>query len=178
MAQVVGHKPTQRRQALRFGRATERWRFAGLRQEKVKVSGLDFARRAEHLRPHHQVLKLTDIARPIVGAEALQGSGGKVLDRQPLLIRITVHKVTHQIGNIRLALAQRWQVQRHNIEAVEEVLPECAFLNLLFKRFIGCGKDTDIDLNFAATPDARQTTVLQHTQQARLRIKRHIANLI
>ena len=83
-----------------------------------------------------------------------------------------------QIGDVLDALAQRRQPQRHDVEAEEQILAEQALLDQHAQILVGGGDDAHIGLDRRAAADGRVFALLQHAQQPRLRLHRHVADLV
>ena len=83
-----------------------------------------------------------------------------------------------QIGNILGALAQRRQPQRHHVEAEEQILAEQPLLDELPQILVGRGDDAHIGLDRRAAADRGVLALLQHAQKPRLRLHRHVADLV
>ena len=53
-------------------------------------------------------------------------------------------EVAHEVADVLQALAQRRQAQRHDVEAVVEVLAEQALLDLRLELAVGGGDDAHV----------------------------------
>ena len=76
------------------------------------------------------------------------------------------------------ALAQRRQPHRHDIQAEEQILAEQALLDQQAQILVGGGDDAHVGLDRRAAADRRVFALLQHAQQPRLRLHRHVADLV
>jgi hypothetical protein len=83
-----------------------------------------------------------------------------------------------QVGQILDALAQRRQPQRHDVEAEEQVLAEQALLDQDAQVLVGRRDDAHVGLDRRAAADGGVFALLQHAQQPRLRLHRHVADLV
>ena len=83
-----------------------------------------------------------------------------------------------QVGDVLDPLAQRRQTQRHDVEAEEQILAEQALLDQDAQVLVGGGDDAHVGLDRRAAADGRVLALLQHAQQARLRLHRHVADLV
>ena len=79
-----------------------------------------------HDRAHH-VLQLTHIARPRIREQDILGRSRKSRELLPVLARERRHKMIGDQEDIAVALTQRRQFQRHDVQAIEEVLAELAW---------------------------------------------------
>jgi ribosomal protein L18 len=81
-------------------------------------------------------------------------------------------------SGISSTLAQGWQAQRHDIEAIIEILAEHALADQLTQVAVGGGNDAHIGLDRRASAHSRVLALLQHAQQAGLGFQRHVADLV
>ena len=84
----------------------------------------------------------------------------------------------HQQRDVVLAVAQRRQLDRDDVQPVEQVLAELAFLHHLAQVDVGRGDDPDVDLDRLHAAEAREVALLDHAQQLRLRLERDVADLV
>src|SRR5579883_609097 len=128
--------------------------------------------------PVDDVAQLPDVARPFIGLEggervlaefawAEPGGGGRAR-----------HEVAGEQRYVLAPLAQRRHADRHDAEAVEEILAEAARRD--FGREIAArrGDDADIDLHAAAAADALEGLLLQDPHDLALRLERHVGHLV
>ena len=66
----------------------------------------------------------------------------------------------NQQRNIIATLVQRWHPQRHNIQAIKEILAEALSRDLHLKIATGRCYDTHLDLDVAATADTLKRLLL------------------
>ena len=104
-------------------------------------------------------------------------SGDSTLVGSPSARR-RAQEVVGELGNVVEPLAQRRQADRHDVEAVEQILAEQALLDQPAQVAMGGGDDADIGLDRRAAADRRVLAFLQHAQQAGLRLGRHVADLV
>ena len=88
------------------------------------------------------------------------GSRSKVLDSPTLLLADLGGEELDEFGYILLALIQWRNVNGNNVQSVEEVFAERAFLNLLVQIFVGGCNDAYVDLNRFVAADACDFTFL------------------
>src|SRR5690606_15694134 len=84
----------------------------------------------------------------------------------------------HEQRNVLTTLAQRRQVQRHDVQPVEQVFTETAFGDLLVELLVGRGENPDLNLDGLGTADTRNDSVLKNAKHLRLRRQAHVANFI
>ena len=101
----------------------------------------------------------------------------ELLRRQALLLGQR-EEVPDQVGHVLGALAQRRQPQRHDVEAEEQILAEQALLDQDAQVLVGGGDDAHVGLDRRAAADGGVFALLQHAQQPRLRLHRHVADLV
>src|SRR5690606_5155806 len=76
------------------------------------------------------------------------------------------------------ALAERRQMNGNDVEAVIEIFAEGACGYHRREVAVGRGNDAHVDRDLLAPPDPSDLSGLQRAQQPRLRLGRHIANLV
>ena len=124
-----------------------------------------------------QVFEFANVARPAITLHALQRGRLHVLHRQAFRCGL-LEEMAHKIGHVLGAFAQRRQTQRHDIQAEKQVLTEQALLDQDPQVLVGGRNNADIRLDRRATAHRGVFALLQHAQQARLRLHRHIADFI
>ncbi len=77
-----------------------------------------------------------------------------------------------------LRCAQRRQVDGDDVQPVEQVIAELAFLDLLPQIDVGGGDDAHVHLHFADAAEVHELAVLQDAQNLGLRIEPHRADLV
>ena len=120
------------------------------------------------------ILKLSDIARPIVRHEPRHRRLGDTGRGTVHATGCLLHKMHHQRSNIFLSFTQGWDLYRKDTETVEEVLPEASGLDFLEEIPIGRRNDADIDLARPGIPNALELTFLQNAQELGLQSKRDL----
>ena len=91
---------------------------------------------------------------------------------------ISLHETFSQRQNLVLALAQRWKLQVHRVDAIVQVLAESAVLYHLWNVAVGSTDKTDINRYLFGIADTHDSTILQHAQEFGLQVQWDIANLI
>ncbi len=76
-----------------------------------------------------------------------------------------VEKTLDEQGDIFLALAERRQLQRNDVEAVIQVLAETAVANQLHQIFVGGGKDANVDLDRIGAAEAHEFALLNDAKE-------------
>ena len=67
---------------------------------------------------------------------------------------------------------------RHDVQAIEQILAEQALADQLAQVAMGGGDDAHIGADRRAAADGGVLALLQHAQQPRLRLERHVADLV
>ena len=110
--------------------------------------------------------------------EALQRLGSETARRQTGPLRQLVGEVLDQARDVPFALAQRRDVDRHDVEAVQQVFAEPALADLLVEALVGRGDDPHVDVDRLARPDARNDALLQRAQHLGLGREAHVSDLV
>ena len=87
----------------------------------------------EHDESLDEVLKLADVAGPVVLLQGFEERGFEFGRRADVLLGGLRCEVRGEDGDVFAPLAQRRQVQRHDVETIEEVLTEAPVLDLMFE---------------------------------------------
>jgi len=124
-----------------------------------------------------QVFQLAHVARPIVGHQAFRGLALDDLPRQALARRLGEEGLD-QFGDVLEPFAQRRQAQRHDVQAVEQILAEAALAGQLGQVLMGRGDDAHIGLARHPAADGGVFPFLQHAQQTGLGLQRHVADFV
>ena len=126
---------------------------------------------AEDERPLEHVAHLPHVARPAVGEQPVQH-----LARQR---RRAVGQLGAEIGEqpgneseavLARAVAHRGQLQRHDAQAVVEILPEPALLDLALEVLVGRGDQADVHGDLAGAAEPAEGLGLEHLQQLGLEL--------
>jgi hypothetical protein len=89
---------------------------------------------------HHRfddVFEFTHVAGPVVPDEAVQRLGIDTDDRLSVTFRELSDEAFDEIRDVSAAFAQRRQMDREDLQAIVEILPERALLDLLLEVFVG-----------------------------------------
>ena len=127
--------------------------------EEVDVVGGDFGTGEDDQSLDH-VSEFADVTGPMALLQRCNGCRSKVLDSPTLLLADLGGEELDEFGYILLALIQWRDVNGNNVESVEEVFAERAFLNLAMKIFVGGCNDAHVDLNRFVAADACDFTFL------------------
>ena len=145
--------------------------------QRDRLGGDSIAGR-EDRHPLHHVPQLADVARPGVALERRDGVG---IDRpRPEVVPGAElgQEVRHELGNVLHALAQRRHANRHDAEAVVEILPEPAVRDELVEPPVGRRDDAGGHPDRLLAAHALELAILQDAEQLRLRRLVQIADFV
>src|SRR5918912_1938587 len=125
------------------------------------------------------VLKLAHVAGPGVGFEQGEHVGRDLLgDAAAILLVVLADEVLRQGEDVLAPLAQGGQLNRHDGQAVVEVFAERALAHGLFQIDVGGGDDAHVHAARRGVAEGRELALLYDAQQARLRLRRDVADLV
>ena len=113
-----------------------------------------------------------------MGEHPLLGRGGEPGNRLALLGGECPGEVLGQQPHVLGPLAQRRDVQPHDVQAVEEVFAEPAGAHLVLEAPVGGGDDAHVHGAGAGAADHRDGLLLHEAQQPRLHVERQLADLV
>src|SRR5438445_728234 len=102
-----------------------------------QVLDADEPRPAQHHRPLDDVAQLAHVARPVIALELLVRLAGEAADLAVVLPIELLDEALAQQRNVLAALPQRRQVDREDVEPIEEVLAQLAVGNRLGVVLVG-----------------------------------------
>jgi hypothetical protein len=130
------------------------------------VAGADDARFGlQDRRPLDDVLQLAHVARPVVPLEQPERLGLHVAERRVVALGDLVQEVPAQLGHVLRPLAQRRQLDRHDVEPVEQVLAELALGDRRLEVAVAGGDDAHVDRLAHAAADALERALLEHAEE-------------
>ncbi len=135
------------------------------------------AARQDH-QPLDVVAKLADVARPVVGLKHGHGVVADGARRQAGGARNLLDEMAHEQRDVLAPLGQRRNAQRHDGQAVEQVLAERALGDLALKVAAGGGNDAHVDGDAVGAADALEGLVDEDAQDLVLRLARHVADFV
>ena len=130
---------------------------------------------AHHQRTLHLVLQLTHVARPCVRLQPRQTAP---IDAHLATARVLLHEVRDQRRDVFRPRAQRRHGDRHDGEAIVEVLPKRPGADHRLEVAMRRREHTHVDFASALATDRADLSVLQHAQQLRLHARAHLADLV
>ena len=76
-----------------------------------------------------------------------------------------IEEAVDQQRNVFLAFAQRREMQRDHVQAMEKIFAEAAFATSLVQIFVGGGEDADVHFDGFGAAEAHEFALLNHAQQ-------------
>src|SRR4029450_8051907 len=89
-----------------------------------------------------------------------------------------LHEVAGEQRYVFAPLAQRWNIQRKNVEPVIQVVAKLVLFDHRFQVPVGCGNKPDIGADGASAPNTLEFLILDCAEQLRLEFKRHFSDLV
>jgi hypothetical protein len=86
--------------------------------------------------------------------------------------------VRRQQWNVVLSRAERRELERKDVQSIEQVLSESRHTDFVSELVIRCGNNAHVDLSRAVIPDALVLTLLQHAQQFGLHLNWQVTNFV
>ena len=124
------------------------------------------------------VLKFADIAWPWIGFEHADGILGEFEWRAVFLVGDALQEILGEEANVLHTLAERGDVNADDVEAVEEILAERFFGNLVLEVLIGGADDPDIGMEGLVAAYAGEFTFLEDAKDFALDLEGHFADLV
>jgi hypothetical protein len=125
-----------------------------------------------------RVAQLADVAGPVVGVEARARFRREVERGAVEALAEEREEVFDEGGDVVAAVAERRDVERDDVETVEEVCAEAAGGDVLGEVAVGGGDDADVGLAVACGADAAEATLFEEAQELDLRLRGHLADLV
>ena len=76
------------------------------------------------------------------------------------------------------AMAKRRDVERDDVEAIEEVCAKASRRDFVREVAVGCGDNAHVGVAVARCADAAEASLFEKLQELRLRLLRHLADLV
>ena len=128
--------------------------------------------------PFHRVHQFPDVSRPGVAEQTIHRLRGEPLDRLAVLFGEADEKILGQKRNVLDPLPERRDVERDDIQPVEEVFAETPGCDLRQEIPVRRGDQADIDLDHLLAADAGDLPLLEDAQELHLHPERHLAHLV
>src|SRR5258705_2518724 len=147
-------------------------------QVRRKRVGLEDVAASENEGPLDHVLELADIAGPTIALEDREGFRTDRFHRLAELGGDFPDEVRGQERDIVAALAERRQVDRDDVESIEEVLAKNTVGYRLGHVAIGRGDQPHVDLDVARVADAANLPLLNRPQELHLYGLGHLGDFV
>ncbi len=115
---------------------------------------------AQHHGALDDVLELADVARPVVFREQIERVRRELETALLVLVAVLFQEMVDQQRDVILAVAQRRQLNRDDVQAIEEILAEFPFLHHLPQVDVGRGDDAHVDLDRLHPAEAHEVALL------------------
>ena len=126
----------------------------------------------------HDVAQLADVPGPRITLQCIHARSRNGIDALAEGFRELVDEAPDELGNVVGALAQRWQLNRKDVQTVVEVLPERIAGNALFEVAVGRGDDSHVQRQRPGAAEPLDLPLLEHAQQLDLHVGRQVADLV
>ena len=143
-----------------------------------KVREENFVARVEDDHGLEKIAKLTNIARPWIAHQGIEGILPQGLGLTFVLLAEDSQEMLREKRDIAGPLPQWGNPQSHDLQAVVEILSETTFGNLLLEVPIGRRDEPIIDLDQVAAPDPHHLSLFQDPQQLDLELRIELADLV
>ncbi len=124
------------------------------------------------------VAQLAHVARPVVRLEHRDRIAGDPALGQPRRGADLLHEERDQLGHVLAPLRQAGHADRHDAEAVEQVLAESPGRDLGAEIAARRGHDAHVHVDARRAPDALEVLVDEDPQDAVLRLPGHVRDLV
>ena len=122
--------------------------------------------------PLDVVLQFANVAGPLVLLQGGQGPRVDVGHVAVVLFIVDVEEMSDQFRDVLAAIAQRRQVDRHDVEPVVQVLAEAAGGGFGQEVAVAGGDDAGVDADGLRVADALELALLQDAEQLDLQVGR------
>ena len=165
----------QRRQALAVSAGG---RVRGV--EKLDVRPADGASRGGQRGARHGAFELSNVARPMIAGQLVQGVLGERLavDRQSVGGAVPRQQAMGQRGNIGRTLAQRREPDRERVDPVVEILTESLVPHVVIQRPVRRRDQAEVGFDGAMAPETLVAVLFEHPQQLGLRHEREVPDFV
>src|ERR1700738_4457978 len=102
---------------------------------------------ADDQRPFDHILQFANISRPRIGPQSIQSCFPYLADFLSRFPCEPIDEVFSQHGDIFFAVAQRGNLDRKHIKAIEEIAAKCAGSNSVLQVTVGGGDHSHISSN-------------------------------
>src|SRR6185312_528914 len=121
--------------------------------------------------------QLSDVPRPLVASQSSKRLPGDRLAWEPALSKLSKEMLDQQ-RQVFDPLAERWQLDRNDVEPIIQVFAELAGGDGLGQVDVGRGEDSRVGLDHLAAPDSLEGPVLEDPEELGLHAHRQGADLV
>src|ERR1700730_17026379 len=125
-----------------------------------------------------RVVKLADVARPLVAQQHLPRFWRKTRGRAPRRSAEFLQERVGQKRDVATALAQGRNVDIEDLQPIKQILPEASLSDSPLQITIARGNHADIGLDQACATESPELPLLQDTKQLRLGHRAHLAHFV
>ena len=111
-------------------------------------------------------------------ARSSSASSSNPVDALAVLLGVAAEEEARERRDVLAPIAQRRDLDRDHVEAVEEVFAESPFGDARPQVAVGRGDDADVDLERLVAADALERPLLQEAKELHLRRRRDLADLV
>src|SRR5690606_6625707 len=119
--------------------------FAALVEDTLDVADCHDSIARQPSEPLYDIAELPDVARPVVTLKHLHGGGRELADRKARMPAF-LDEMPHERRDVATPVAKRRQVDRDNVETVEEVLAKAPVGNKRAHIAVRGGNNADVGL--------------------------------
>ena len=125
-----------------------------------------------------QVLQLAGVSGPLLDLQGGEGLGAHRRLRAQVALGELLQEMAGQQLDVLAPLAQRGQVQRHDVDPVEQVLAEAARADQGGQVLVGGGDDAHVHRDALGPADPLEGAFLDHPQDLGLGFQGHVPDLV
>ena len=128
--------------------------------------------------PLDGVIELADVARPWMIEERLECRGFETGQRLAVTLGMLPEKIRGERRDVFAPLPQRRQANFDGVDPEQQVLPETSSGHFVAENRVRRRHDADVDVAGARGADALEVARFEDAQQLRLKIDRHVRDLV
>ena len=126
----------------------------------------------------HHVFEFAGVTRPVVFEETINGGRVENFQSRIFICADAGYEMAGEVRNVFGAVAQGFESDAEDIEAVVEILAKKAFFDALREVEIGGGDYTNVETDSLITAEPFDFFFLKDAQQLRLNGEGHISNFV
>src|SRR5438552_2009179 len=153
-------------------------RSGGLAQVGWQRVDIDDAAAPQDHRPLDDILHLADIAGPRVLLEKRHGLRRDAANAFPQCGADLLDEMRHENRNVLTPFAQGWELNRDDVQTIEEILSKDSVRDRARELAIRGGDQSDVDSDVADVADPPDLSLLNRAQQLYLQGRRDLGDLV